>query len=119
MESDYDYYQKIKNIPFKILFYADEYELLTFNNTKYLYRKFVNSYSNKKYLNIDFKYDYFPIPIGYQLGYTGNKQIYLIDIKDKLPKKSNFCIIKIIGPGEINNNKKLNVFNDEEYVLNK
>ena len=117
MESDYDYYQKIKNIPFKILFYADEYELLTFNNTKYLYRKFVNSYNNKKYLNIDFKYDYFPIPIGYQLGYTGNKQIYLIDIKDKLPKKSNFCIIKIIGPGEINNNKKLNVFNDEEYVL--
>ena len=67
MESDYDYYQKIKNIPFKILFYADEYELLTFNNTKYLYRKFVNSYNNKKYLNIDFKYDYFPIPIGYQV----------------------------------------------------
>ena len=119
MESDYEYYQKIKNIPFKILFYADEYELLTFNNTKYLYRKFINNYNNKKYLNIDFKYDYFPIPIGYQLGYTGNKQIYLIDMKDKLPKKSNFCIIKIIGPGEINNNEKLNVFNDEEYVLNK
>ena len=117
MESDYNYYQKIKNIPFKILFYADEYELLTFNNTKYLYRKFINTYNNNKYLNIDFKYNYFPIPVGYQLSYIGNKQVYLIDIKDKLPKRSNFCILKIIGPAEINNNNQLNVINDEEYVL--
>ena len=117
MESDYNYYQKIKNIPFKILFYVDEYELLTFYNTKHLYRKFINTYNNNKYLNIDFKYNYFPIPVGYQLSYIGNKQVYLIDIKDKLPKRSNFCILKIIGPAEINNNNQLNVINDEEYVL--
>ena len=43
MESDYNYYQKIKNISFKILFYSDEYELLTFYNTKHLYRKFINT----------------------------------------------------------------------------
>ena len=42
MESDYIYYQKIKKIPIKILFYADEYELLTFRHTKYLYKKFIN-----------------------------------------------------------------------------
>ena len=119
MESDYIYYQKIKKIPFKILFYADEYELLTFRHTKYLYRKFINTYNNKKYLNIDFKYDYFPIPSGYQLGYSGNKQTYLIDIANKLPKESNFAIIKIIGPAQLNNNQKLNVYQDEEYVLTK
>jgi 16S rRNA G966 N2-methylase RsmD len=114
--SDYNYYQKIKNIPFHILFYANQYELLTFQFTKYLYR---NNYStkNNKYKNIDFEYNYFPIPIGYELSFNGNKQVYLIDIKNKLPKKQNIVILKMIGPAEFNNNNQLNVINDEQYIL--
>ena len=117
MNSDYIYYQKIKNIPYKILFYSNQYELLTFEHTKYLYRKFIDTYNNKKYKNIDFKYDYYPIPLGYELSYNGNKQVYLIDIAKKLPKKSNICIMKVIGPADLNNNDRPILYSDEEYVL--
>ena len=100
MESDYNYYQKIKNIPFKILFYVDEYELLTFYNTKHLYRKFINTYNNNKYLNNfnknDCKNYYFYFNYKTNISYNKNtKNIYNINKNINLKDQKKYDNIMV------------------------
>ena len=117
LESDYRLHKRINEIPLKIQLLANEYELVTFQNYKYVYRKFVEGYNNNKYRNTGIKIDYYPVPVGYELSYLGNKQVFLIDIKEKLPSHSKIGIFSIVGPAEINDDQSLKMSKDEEYVL--
>lgn len=117
LESDYQLHKRINAIPFKIHLLANEYELVTFQNYKYIYRKFIEGYNNNKFKNTGIKIEYYPIPVGYELSYLGNKQVFLIDIKEKLPSNSKIGIFRIVGPAEINDDYSLKMSKDEEYVF--
>ena len=113
IESDIKYYEKSDKFSYEIKSYANDYELITFDYLSYNYRKFINSYNNKKTLS---KRRAYPIPVGADLLYVGLHEIYFIDTINFLPTNQEIEIIKIIGPGEIKNNKLI-LYNTIEKIL--
>lgn len=117
-------FQKLYDIKEKLslekVILANEYELLTFTNLKYIFRKYIESYNNKRQFDINYNKlykDISPIPIGFKIGYLGRYDVYTIDILNYFPVNSSIAILKTIGPGEINENNDLILYEDQEFIL--
>ena len=115
LESDIKYYTKADSYGNDIKSYANDYELLTFFYNKYNIRKYINKYNSK---NIKFNRKVYPIPLGIDINYLGIVEIYYVDVINFLPKGEDTAIIKIIGPGEIDEGKLI-LYKSIENTLNK
>lgn len=113
IESDFNYYKESHKYDFNIKSYANDYELLTFYYLKYTYRKFIDTYNNKKSLSMR---KITPIQVGMKFNYLGYTEIYYIDTSNFLPSNKDIAIIQIIGPGEIKD-EVLYLYDDLEKVL--
>ena len=122
LDSVYKYHEYFQNSRKLILVLANEYEFLDLYNTiHYFYRNPIKNYDiDPEISNHDLKlvkYKIIPAIKGFELNYIGNTSISLISILDKLPGNKSVGIIKMIGPGEINNNN-LVAYEYIEYILN-
>ena len=125
LKSIYKYYKEYYSFNKIILVLENEYEFLDLWQTqRFFLRKKIKGYDiddiddiQKKDINF-IKQKIIPVIYGYNYNYLGNKSIAFFEIFNKLPHNSNIGIIKIIGPGEINNNN-LYAYENIEYIFNK
>jgi len=117
----YKHYNKLSSEPPFILILSNKHEIIDMLYTqRYIYRTLISNYEDIPDISSDLKYyikkNIIPAIDGFKLSYIGNKTISLVENKDMLPNNKKIGIIKLIGPGEIKNNK-LCAYEDLEYLL--
>jgi len=121
LKSIYKYYKELYLFNKIILVLENKYELLDLWQTqRFFFRKKINIYDIYDIQQDELEFvqtKIIPVIYGFNLNYLGNKSIAFFEIYKKKPIIHDIGIIKIIGPGEIENNN-LYAYEDIEFILN-